>query len=181
MVSAGERRSAADVLAKAKAKTERVRLLLDGDLLDQHEQLAAELAALGEGSDQMTELSERILALEEEMKAAEVEFVFKGIGRGRWRAMIADHPPTEEQRAQGAEFNIDTFPFVAMAACLDEPRMTIDELVELNDRALNEVQFSLLWAGCLKAALGTGAALPSSEAARRHLANVRPNSELQLN
>lgn len=177
MPTAGERRSAADVLAKAKAKTERVRLLLDGDLLDQHEQLSAEFEADGEN----VELAERIVALEAEIRDAEVEFVFKGMGRGRWRALIAEHPPTDDQKAQGAEFNVDTFPFVAMAACLDEPRMTVDELKELNDRALTEVQFSHLWTGCLKAALGTGATVPSSEAARRHLANVRPNSELQLN
>jgi len=172
MPTAGERRSAADVLAKAKAKTERVRLLLDGDLLDQHEQLTAESKA-DEGN---VELADRLVALEAEMRDAEVEFVFKGMGRGRWRALAAEHPPSDEHKAQGDNFDSDVFPFEAMSRCLDEPRMTVEELKELHDRSLSELQYQKLWFGCLAANLGGSVTRPESRAAHATRANGRHKS-----
>lgn len=174
MGTGGEKRAAAEVLAKAKAKTSRVSLVLDGDLIDQQEQLEEELSNLDESSDEAVAVAEQIVAVEAAMKAAEQEFVFKGMGRGRWRKMLADYPPTEDQAAQGAEFDVDEFPFYAMEASLVSPAMTVDQLKELNDESLDEVQFSLLWGACLRANLG-GSNRPSSEAARRIL-NARGSS-----
>lgn len=177
MVSAGERRAAADVLASAKAKTARVRLVLDGDLLDRQLQLNEQLAAAEDDSDAALAVAREIVELEAEIDEAGVEFVFRGMGRGRWRKLLAEHPPTDEQKTLGAEFDVDTFPFHAMAACLVEPALTVDDLQALEEDALDEVSFGQLWAACLKACLGSGANHPSSAAARRLLASVPPNSE----
>jgi hypothetical protein len=89
--------------------------------------------------------------------------------------MMADHPPTNEQKAQGAEFDVEVFPFEAMAAFLVEPKMSVNDLVELNDSCLDEVKFSKLWGACLRAALG-GASRPPSKAARS-LLSARGNSK----
>lgn len=181
MGTAGEKRSAAEVLAMAKAKTARVSLCLDGDLYDEHQQLEQQLLEAEKADDgslagNVGDLAERIVELEEQMKAAEVEFVFKGMGRGKWRKLLADFPPSEDEAKQGAEFSIDEFPFEAMAACLTEPVMTAGQLKELNESALSEVQFSMIWGACLAANVGSGATRPESVAARRHLGSERPNS-----
>lgn len=37
-------------------------------------------------------------------------------------ALVDEHPPTDEQRARGATFNLDTFPAALLAACLQQDR-----------------------------------------------------------
>lgn len=180
MATAGERRAAADVLAKAKARLGRVRLLLDGDLVDQHEQMSAELGKLNAESPEAKALAARVLDLESEMQKAEIEFVFQAMGRGRWLKMMADHPPTDEQAKQGAQFDTDTFPFVAMAECLVEPEVTVEALRTLNDEVLTEGQFGSLWASCLKANIG-GGSRPESLAAHAIAANGGGKSKPRSN
>jgi hypothetical protein len=183
MVAQGERRAAAEVLANAKAKTARVRLCLDGHLLDEHAVLSEQLEQ-AQRYDETTNdpdtapgIAQEIVALEARIAEEEVEFVFRGLGRGRWRTLLADHPPSEEQVAQGAvDFDPDVFPFEAMAASLVEPTMTADELSELNDEVLDEIQFNTIWGTCLRANLGNGVNRPESVAARNVLASVRPSS-----
>lgn len=170
MPTAGERQAAADVLAKAKARTARVSICLDGELEDRLDEARETFDA---SPDDET-LAAELVALEDEVEAASTEFVFQ-VGRGLWRKLIADHPPTDEQKAQGAEFDVEEFPFVAMAEFLVEPVMSVEQLKQLNDEAFDEVKFSRLWGACLKAAVG-GSSRPSSEAARR-LANGRGNSK----
>lgn len=176
MPTAGERRSAADVLAKIKAKTERVSILLDPDLVDEHAALDRRLQSASD--EQKHELAEQILELEQRIADEEVEFVFKGMGRTRWRKLLADYPPTDEQRARGAEFNTDTFPFEAMAECIVEPEMSADQLRQLNDM-LSEVQFAQLWGACLSANIGSGVTRPESLAAHVILANGGGKSPLR--
>lgn len=179
MATAGERQAAAEVLAKAKARTARVALVLDGDLLAEHERLSAQLDKFHSDTDDAIELAGRIVALEEQIVEAEVEFVFRGLGRGRWRALLAEHPPTEDDKKQGLEFSADEFPFVAMAASLVEPVLTVDDLRALHDEALSETSFSELWTACLKANLGGGSSRPESQAARATLENAGGKSKLQ--
>jgi hypothetical protein len=176
MPSAGERQAAADVLAKAKARTHRVSLVLDGDLLDEHERLTAALAGLPEGAN--SEAIEFDLdELDDQIREAEITFVFRGIGRGRWRKLLADHPPTEDDKAIGSEFNSETFPFAAMAASIIEPALGEADLLALNEETLAEVDFQEIWLACLIANLGSaGSTRPESRAARASAANGRRNS-----
>jgi hypothetical protein len=174
MPSDRQRVAAADVLAAAKPKTSRVRLLLDGDLFDEHATLSAALEAAAD--EEKEALAEQVLDLEQRMADTEVEFVQKGMGRGRWRKLAADHPARDEDKAAGLDFNADTFPFAALAECLVEPVMTADELVQLHDEVLDEVQFSQLWSGCLKVNMGGGLTRPESQAARAIQANGRLRS-----
>jgi hypothetical protein len=164
-----------DLFTTARAKPERCRILLDGVLADEHAQLEDELAGADESARHM--LAERIVDVEEQIRKAEIEFVFVAIGRGKWRRLQADHPPSEDERAQGIDFSVDDFPFEAMSASLVEPRLTVAELRRLNDEVLTFEQYSLLWATCLAANVGV-ASRPESLAARAILANGGGKSQL---
>lgn len=158
-----------------------MRLVLDGNLIDEHNQLVAELGDLidkhGPDAPAAEEAAGRVVAHEQLVEDATVEFVFQAMGRGPWRKLHADHPPTEEQAAQGAGFDTDVFPFVAMAACLVSPKLTREQLEDLNDRVLDEVLFARLWGACLDVNVGEVVNRPGSAAARSVLRSVRLRSE----
>lgn len=171
MVSAGERAAAAEVLAKAKARTSRVRLLLDGDLADQIADASAAFENAPEG-DEKVALAERLVELEEQGTKAETEFVFQ-VSRGRWHKLMADHPPTDE--TPQAMFNQDTFVPAAICEFLVSPKLSLDDFEALNEEVLDEMQYQTLWTTVFKAAIG-GGVIPPSEAARS-LLNTRGNSK----
>jgi hypothetical protein len=175
MPSAGERKAAADILAKAKARVSRVKLVLDGDLLAEHERLNAELEAAPEGGN-VEELAQHLIDLEEQIRKAEIEFVFRGIGRGRWRKLLADHPPSDEDKAAGLDFSQENFPFAAMAASIVSPTLSEDDLRELDEETFTEVDFQKIWTCCLRANVGAGVTRPESRAAHAILANGRHSS-----
>jgi len=45
--------------------------------------------------------------------------------------LIAEHPPTKEQKAEGSHYNLDTFGPVLLATCTLEPAMTAEDAVAL--------------------------------------------------
>lgn len=177
MPTEGERQAAAAVLAKAKARTARATLVLDGDLLAEHERLTRELEVLPEGRNGES-LAGEIVELEERIKDTEIEFVFRGLGRGTWRKLLADHPPTEADKQAGLDFDSGKFPVVAMAASIVSPALSIDDLRALTDETLTEVDFQMLWTCCLKANIGAGSTRPESRAAHAIMANGRHSSAL---
>lgn len=68
--------------------------------------------------------------LRDEIKAKTRRFVFESIGKRAWRDLLAEHPPTKEQRASlgmALDHNPDTFPPAAMAATCVEPGMTAEQ------------------------------------------------------
>lgn len=48
-------------------------------------------------------------------------FVFEAIGGVRWDRIVQKHPPTTEQRAQGAAYNPQTLGPALLAACCKDP------------------------------------------------------------
>ena len=152
---------------------ERVRLLL-GDAVQLRDELeAADAAAavavrqdkLENREPQAPALAARAAEIEEQIVAAQTEFVFRSIGRRAWRDLVAAHPPTSEQRRVDAraEINGKTFPVAAIAECCIEPKMSASVVARL-EGALSDGQWERLWAGCL-AANGGGADIPKSVAA----------------
>jgi hypothetical protein len=169
-----------DVLPDAVAKSNgalratpavgRGRIVLDGQLLDEHALL---LDRFDEGDEQeQSSLAVEVVASEERLKAAETEFVFHGTGRGAWRKLLGEHPPTDADKEAGADYNTATFPVAAMVATLVEPGMATDRFERMLNEELDEVRFGILWGACLKACLGGGANRPSSAAARRLLGSA---------
>lgn len=63
----------------------------------------------------------------------EVTLKFQAIGQKEYDKLVSKHPPTPEQRVEGASFNIDTFAPALIAACAVEPEMTAADAKELWD------------------------------------------------
>lgn len=83
---------------------------------------------------------------------------FRSIGRLAWDELIRDHPPTDEQVAEAKSaglgdlnFNSDTFPPAVVAASLDDPKMTAEEVAELWDSPdWNQAELELLFIAALE-------------------------------
>jgi hypothetical protein len=160
------------VLAGAKPTIKRTRISMRGDLIDEIEQLEPRMQQ-ARLTDEMENrepeapvIASRIVELTRQARDAEVEFSFKAMRRRDWRDLIAAHPPTEEQRSKGVDFNPETLPATAMAACCVSPSgATLAKFEELRDGDLiGDSQWNELWAVVHSANTG-GAQIPLSVAA----------------
>lgn len=161
-MSGGKKVSFAAALAAAKPITKSIGLCLDGDLLAEADRLGAEyLEAKGQDEAENREpqapaLAERLKDLSTQIQAAEVEFVFRSIGRLAWQNLIAEHPPTKEQRELGADMNVDTFPATAMAAsCISPEGADVASFEQLSEIVTNG-QWNRLWVTCHQANNASG-------------------------
>ncbi|MCW2498276.1 hypothetical protein [Jatrophihabitans sp.] len=160
------------VLAGAKPVIKRTRICLNGDLVDQIEQLEREFeqARLDDANENRVALAPaiaaRIVELTAQARDHEVEFAFKPVGRKKWRDLVAAHPPTDDQKALGADMNTEEFPAVAMAeSCIAPTGATLAKFIELRDGDLiGDLQWNRLWMTCREANLG-GSEVPLPVAA----------------
>lgn len=139
-----------DILEVAKLPQHTIRLCLRGDLIAEHQALEARLKEHGEfvqshlaEADPRREVAEQILAIEDEMHAAEVPFTFKALGRRKYRELLESHPGEP-----GQKFDPHTFPRALIAACAVEPVMTpadVDRLFDALNEAAVEALFTAAW------------------------------------
>jgi hypothetical protein len=158
-------------------RTATVRILLHQNLEARHRDLERRLAEEIELDNRLNrepvapDIADEIRSLEAEIEAAKVPFTFAAIGKRAWSDLLAQHPPTAEQRQHGrADFNADTFPAAAVAACALEPTISWTAAVRL-EAALNSSQFDLLWGAVIDVNVG-GVTSPKSFIAGR---TRRPN------
>lgn len=162
------------VLAKAQPRQETVRLCLRGDLIHDHRQLQDELAeaerldAMSNEPDLAPEVAQKIVDLEVQIRAEEVEFTFQSIGRRAWSDLMAQYPPSKAEQRIGAEFNEDFISAAVAASCV-EPQMSLDD-ARLLEEAVTVGQWAELWQACVLANGGSGS-VGESKAASRVLAN----------
>ena len=145
-----------DVLAQVRPKTSVVKVCLRGDLLSQHRELEAELAAARREAPRIAQL---IRDLEDQMDAESVEFTFTAIGQRAWTNLIAEHPSEDPNYM----FDRVTFPIAAVAASCSEPKIS-PEKAEALFNVLNVEQWGTLWAACWDANV-EGVSIPFSAAA----------------
>ena len=159
-----------EIKARKKLPVEEVPIVLDGEwgqqVLDAQERMVAlesslrarpgDTTLIGELDELLAEI-ERLNAERDEHVAV---FKFKGLGRDRYERLVRAHPPTQEQRKQaaressGASWNRDTFPPALIHACLVEPSMTLEQVVELlADDEWNEADAGALFSGASSACL----------------------------
>lgn len=69
----------------------------------------------------------------EKGRASEVKFWFKPIGRATYDALLLKHPPSDEQRYQGLDADLENFAPKLIAASSDDPKITVDEAHEIWD------------------------------------------------
>lgn len=148
-----------DVVGEVTARTQTVMLCTRGDLLGQLAVLEEELAEAGESDrwtnepDKAPDIARRIAELSEEAKGYERKFVFASLGRG-WRDLIAEHPPTDDERKQRLDHHPDTFIPAAIAASMVEPSGASVEAVGRLEAELPPGAFRRLWLAALAANVG---------------------------
>lgn len=145
-----------EIKAMAQPRETEARLCLAGDLAAKADQLAEQIeAASGRGApssladvDPRAALNAELDKVHAAMRAAEVTFRFRALGRVAYSDLMAAHPPRPGVADDGA-WNLETFPHALIAASCIEPVMTVeqvDQLAEvLNQRQRNEL-FNAAWA-----------------------------------
>lgn len=126
------------------------------------QQKMGQSSSLG-GDSELREMASALQELEQRMDERTKVYKFRGLAPARWRALKAEHPPTKEHKAGGLDFNPDTFPAAAIAACCVEPQMTLAEAKALEaDESVSSGDFELLCDGVFTANMGVLTDTPKS-------------------
>jgi hypothetical protein len=175
-----------EVNAEARPFTASVWLCLRGDLVRELEQLERDLAAARRADEETNEpnkapaIARRIRDIEAEMRNSETEFTFQAIGKSAWRDLLAEHPPSKEQKDLGFSHDPETFAVAAMARSLIDPYPGEGEEAEAEVQALVEklttLQLGKLWTTCMSANVDGGNAPGESLAASAVLRAFEPSS-----
>ncbi len=165
--------SADDLLKKKKAITRIVEIILDPDFADEWRTAETELEqakvayAARQADDTLSRLNEAEDALESlrpQYEECAVEMKVQGIGRKRYDALVAEHPPTKEQEKEARKgdlraklaFNFETFSRALFAESLVEPKLTEKQINDLFDSdAYNESELEALCAAAIEVNLSS--------------------------
>lgn len=146
-----------DVFAEAQLPRRSVPLCLRGDLVAEWQDLERRFKQANSAADEDTlasknsaeavDLARQMADLEEQMRAATRVFRLQAKPRNEWRELLNQHPPREgnEQDAQ-TDFNRETFPIAAVAACCIMPKMTVAQAERLVEEKLSDGQWNELFA-----------------------------------
>jgi hypothetical protein len=110
-----------------KRATTRVPLCLDGDLKAAHEAAEAEYNAANARrladprfADSTRKLAQAVLDIEEQMKDQTVEFLLRGMQRGKWADLTTENEPREGNTLDSSYgFNVEAVMIVAIPACIE--------------------------------------------------------------
>ncbi|ETK36124.1 hypothetical protein [Microbispora sp. ATCC PTA-5024] len=149
-----------EIKAKAKLPTKAVPLCLRGDLQAEYEGLERDLQLLKDRqkrggtlsgtSDELRALEEKMAVLREEMQDSTQTFTMRALSKKQFSDLKAAKPPREEDKADGLDYNGETFPVALVAACLVDPALTVPQVEELVDTVFTQGQWDLLfWQGLL--------------------------------
>lgn len=126
--------TAKDLLATARLRESTLRLVTRGDLLAEHEEAVADLERLTKAAvsvtDETAAAAELVQSLEADIEASTVTLRFRALSRSAYQALLTEHPGRE---GEDEVWNWQTFVPALIAACLIDPVMTVDEVVELLD------------------------------------------------
>lgn len=94
-----------------------------------------------EATSRVQNLEQRVEDLRKDIQGKTRTFVFESIGRRKWMDLLAEHPPTDQQKEEFEEqfgeaglrpdHNPETFSPHALAASCVKPGLTVDEAVWL--------------------------------------------------
>jgi len=162
----------ASIMAKKKAVTKTIDIQLDGEVADRIADLrSAHTAArdsdrLSNTPDKAGEIMKQIEELVEASQDTVVTFSFKSIGRFRYDELAGEHPPDEDAKKEGAEFNADTFPpALVHESCFEItphgedpiPGMSLEEAVDMFESPdWNGAELRRLFFGALEVNTETG-------------------------
>jgi len=126
--------TAKELLSTARLRESTLRLVTRGDLLADHDAAVAELERLTKPavtlSDETAAAAERVRDLEALIEASTVTLRFRALSRTAYQALLTEHPGREGEEEV---WNWQTFIPALISACLIDPAMTVDEVIELLD------------------------------------------------
>lgn len=172
-----------DILGEISPVERTVPVCTAGHLIAQREQLERDLsAAIRRDAEKRSidarkeapKVAEQIQEVEAEMEAKTRIFRVQAIAIHDWRALVAAHPPTDADREAGFDYNAETLPIAAVAACCVDPPMT-PEKAGLLAGVLQPAQWTRLWLTTREANTG-GDSLPKSVTATAVLRASEQNS-----
>ena len=155
-------------ISEATPRRAKVPVCFDGDLTSRWEEAKEKAArqATMLGDEELMAARAELEILEEEMKAKTRVFVFESIGWGRWRDLVAKHPPKEgdadiweraiEMRMLPTGFDRlesdeTTFiPAVLVATCVEPGIASTGEAVKLLE-IQHSAMVANIWSGVLRA------------------------------
>lgn len=113
----------------------------DDGLVDEYRQLERSLLIDRKAAERsnerkiqlkVKETEAKLEALQAEIEAHEITFVFEAMGREAYSDLIGDHPPREDDTKNGLQFNADTFPPALLAAsCVQPEGMDLKEATDI--------------------------------------------------
>lgn len=149
------------ILADAKPAERTLPLCLRGDLVAQFEDLERQLTEAQRNQDDSLNagtaargIADQMEALREQMQAGTVVFRLRSMGRKRFQALCAEHPPRKDDdgnplREDRLGVNTQTVWDPVLRASLVEPVLAPDRLTHILDEVLSDGQYdrlaSLAW------------------------------------
>lgn len=156
-------RKMSDIMAKKKPTETRAHIQIDGSARFEIEDLRRKLED-AKAHDRRHNEAPTAPAVEEELeeahqrfKESEVVFIFRPIASTEYDDLIALHPPRDQDKENGLNFNAETFPPVLIAASSYDPEISVDEAEGMfDDPAWNAGELVRLWNAALAANNETG-------------------------
>jgi hypothetical protein len=179
-----------DAVDRHRPRTVPVWLCPDAQLADELHVARADLVNAARRSSSLDttavqQAKARVDELQAKVDTIAVEFVLQQIPRPDWRALSDRHQPSkavrERYREQGIaiDFDPDSFPPAAIAACLVSPREDTDEATAAAVRSIFETwgegECERLWQACLAANVDVSA-VPKSAAVSATTSGSAPKS-----
>ncbi|MBG0828558.1 hypothetical protein HS041_12340 [Planomonospora sp. ID67723] len=173
-----------DILGQIQRPEKTVPICLRGDLQAEFEELERALKAardrpsegtLAGGGAEAAAVAQQIMDLQEQMREHTTVFRFRGLSSKGYSDLVAQHPPTDEDKEKNQDTNWATFTPALVAACAVSPTMTVEDAGQLAD-ALTQAQ----WDALAMAAFSVNKRdidIPFSFAASAVLQNSKKNSK----
>lgn len=166
-----------DFLSNLRMPEDEVPICVRGDLQARFEELQRQLDvarrtpesdSLAGSGGEVRRIAEEIEAVRQEMQAHVRVFVLRALPHKEWSDLLKDHKPRPQDHP--ADFNRETFPTAALAACAVKPRMNTAQAGKLID-AVTTGQWRTLWEAILGLNGGSGD-VPFSAAASAILSST---------
>ena len=158
-----KKQTIADIKKKKKAVTKTVPIQIDGEVANNIAALRS-LHSAARDADRLVNENPKAPKIQkqiDDLVTASLEtlvvFTFKSIGRFNYDLLVSEHPPTKEEKKDGADFNAETFPPALIAAACTDPVISPDEAVEMfDDPDWNNAELRALFFGALEVNTETG-------------------------
>lgn len=127
----------AEIMAKKKAVLKTAIIQTDGEIANEVNELrqlhtaARDADRLSNAPETAPRIQKQIDKLVEQSGDTLEVFTFKSIGRFSYDELVAEHPPSKDQKKDGSDFNPDTFPPALVSASCVEPEISIEDAVKI--------------------------------------------------